>query len=299
MSNPNNSIGTPAAYGGRTSVNAYGDELAGYSRGILSGWGVAPAGGLDLNLGGSATVRDVAVAEDNAGNKTTINNISASPITVTIPAAPGTDARIDSVVLYVDASPQGISSAVDNPGACGVVIASGTVAASPTAPDDNTIRAAITADGATGTLAYYTVIANVTVSAGQTDITAGDIAGGNYTLGTGKVRVTPAYTNNQSLGYGYTGNLRRVGNTVTFQSWGQFNANIVDSRVLTETIPYGYRPIFQFYPQKFYADNINDSGRSVTWRFSPDGTIRIHGGVKNGDIVLSYITWQTNDDFPV
>ena len=75
MTNPNNAVGTNGAFGGRTSVNAFNDGLASYSAGIMSGWACEPSSGLTVVLGGDGNTRDVAIAEDNAGNKTTINNI--------------------------------------------------------------------------------------------------------------------------------------------------------------------------------------------------------------------------------
>lgn len=43
MTNPNNAVGTNGAYNGRTSVNAFNDNLAVYtSRGVISGWAMAP-----------------------------------------------------------------------------------------------------------------------------------------------------------------------------------------------------------------------------------------------------------------
>lgn len=178
MTNPSNAVGTNAAYGGRTSVNAFNDSLAAYSRGIISGWACAPSSGLTVVLGGSGTARDVAVAEDNAGNKTSIDNISGSPISVTMSAAPGANSRIDAIVAYVDNPPQGSSTVVDNYGACGLIAVSGTAAANPVAPNDSAIRSAITADGASGTTAYYVVLAYVTLAAGTTDIDASMISNG-------------------------------------------------------------------------------------------------------------------------
>lgn len=178
MTNPDNAVGTNGAFGGRTSVNAFNDDLAVYTRGIMSGWACSPNSGLTVSLGGDGSTRDVAVAEDNAGNKTTINNISGSPIDVTMSAAPGANSRIDAIVAYVDNPPQGSDTVADNYEACGLIAVDGTPSASPTAPDDNDIRSAITADGASGATAYYVVLANITIENGTTDITSGDITAG-------------------------------------------------------------------------------------------------------------------------
>lgn len=183
MTNPNNAIGTNGAYSGRTSVNAFNDNLAIYTgRGILSGWATAPSSGLTVTLGGDSSTRDVAIAEDNAGNKTTINNISGSPVSVTISAAPTTNSRIDLIVAYVDNPPQGSSDKVDNYEACGLIVVEGTVAASPSAPSEADIRSAITADGATGSTAYYVILSSITITSGTTDITSNMISAGGSAM---------------------------------------------------------------------------------------------------------------------
>ena len=178
MSNPNNAVGTNAAYSGRTSVNAFNDGLAAYGRGILSGWVASPSTGLKVQLGGTGTVRDVAVAVDNAGNRTTINNISGAPIEMTISAAPSTNSRIDAIVAYVDNPAEGVSTVADNPAACGMIVVKGNAAASPVEPNETMIRSAITADGASGVTAYYVILATVTIASGTTDLTSGNIAAG-------------------------------------------------------------------------------------------------------------------------
>jgi len=178
MTNPDSAIGTNAAYSGRTSVNAFNDGLAAYSRGILSGWNCQVSTGLTVILGGSAYTRDVAIAQDNAGNKTTINNISGDEVPVTLGAAPGANSRIDAIVAYVDNPPQGDSTEADNPGACGIIAVTGTPAVAPVEPNESAIRSAITADGASGATAYYVVLAKVTVPTGTTDLIAGYIEQG-------------------------------------------------------------------------------------------------------------------------
>lgn len=178
MTNPNNAVGTNAAYGGRTSVNAFNDDLNIYSRGIISGWACSPKSGMTVQIGGNGTERDVAAAEDNAGNKTSINNISGSPIDVTIPAAPATNNRIDLIVAYADNPPSGTSTVVDNPAACGIIVVSGTAASNPTAPTNAAIRSAITADGASGSTAYYVILAKIRVGTGVTTIGSGVITQG-------------------------------------------------------------------------------------------------------------------------
>lgn len=172
MTNPNDAVGTNAAYGGRTSVNAFNDNLSAFSNGVVSGWACVPNSGLTVSLGGDGTNRDVAIAEDNTGNKTTINNISGSPIDITIPTAPASLQRYDLIVAYVDNPPQGVTTTADNPAACGIIPVKGTPSSTPVAPDDNTIRTAITADGASGVTAYYVVLAEIHLLPGLSTITS-------------------------------------------------------------------------------------------------------------------------------
>ena len=178
MTNPNNAIGTNGAFDGRTSPNALNDIAAAFTSGIVSGWNCAPKTGMTVQLGGSASVRDVALAEDNAGDKLTINNRSGAPVEVTLAGAPATNNRVDAIVAYVDNPSTGDGNTTDNPTACGIIAVSGTVAANPTAPTDEQIRSAITTDGATGGVAYYVILATIRVGTSVTSIGSGVITQG-------------------------------------------------------------------------------------------------------------------------
>lgn len=181
--NPSNAIGTNAAYSGRTSPKAFNDVLSAFNgRGILSGWQIEPNSGMTIALGGDGNNRDVAIAEDNAGNMTTVNNIIGSPISFTIAAAPASQSRIDAIVVYVNNPPQGASTATDNYGAIGILDIQGTVAATPAKPNDSDIRTAITADGASGATAYYVVLGYVTIPNGTTTITSNLIEQGGVVV---------------------------------------------------------------------------------------------------------------------
>ena len=199
MTNPNNAIGTNGAFGGRTSVNAFNDNLSAWTRGVMSGWACEPDSGMTVALGGDSSVRDVAIAEDDAGNKTSINNISLAPVQVTIPGAPASNTRIDSIVAYVDNPPQGTATITDNYESCGIIVVSGTPTSSPVPPNESTIRTAITADGATGATAYYVVLANVSVANGTTDITSGEIMAGDVSGLNGEGVVSPSNIRNNAF----------------------------------------------------------------------------------------------------
>lgn len=173
MTNPNNAIGVNAAYGTRTSVNAMNDLAQIVSgRGILSGWTVVPKSGMTVSAGGVAGTRDVAIGEDNLGNRICLNNRLASSVDVTIPAASVSSARYDAIVVYANNPAQAANTTPDAPGVCGIIVASG----SASGVSDAQIRSAITADGGTGSTAYYAVLAQVYVGAGSTVITSANIS---------------------------------------------------------------------------------------------------------------------------
>lgn len=180
--NPNSALGTNGAFGGRTSVNAFNDVLAAFSKGgILSGWTCVPSSGMTVTLGGEADVRDVAIAEDPYGNKTTVNNISGTPVSVSLSAASLTGNRVDSIVAYVNSPASASATTLDNPSVVGIIAVDGTASATtPLPPDETAIRAAITADGGTGTTAYYVELAQILVPVGTTDILLNYIAQLNY-----------------------------------------------------------------------------------------------------------------------
>lgn len=181
MTNPDNTVGTNAGYDGRTTPNAFNDILGAFSRGLVSGWACVPDTGMTVEIGGDGTTRDVAIAEDNAGNRITINNRIATPVSITLDGAPATGNRIDLIVAYAENPPMGAgASSVDFPDAVGIIAVSGTPAGTPSDPDENDIRTAITADGATGATAYYVILARIEVGQGVTTIGSGSISAGDY-----------------------------------------------------------------------------------------------------------------------
>lgn len=187
--NPNNAIGTNGAYGGRTSVEALNDILNVFTGGgIVRGWECSPSSGMTVSLGGVSGYRDVAIAVSPTGTRTTVNNRTTSPVDVTLSTAPASNSRIDVIVAYVQNPPQGSTTVVDNAAACGIIPVSGTVSSSPTAPSDSDIRSAITADGGTGSTAYYVILATITVLKGVTTITSNYITqGAKVTVGTNNI----------------------------------------------------------------------------------------------------------------
>lgn len=311
MTNPDNAVGTNAAYGGRTSVNAFNDGLGAYSRGILSGWECVPNSGMTVSLGGSGNTRDVAVAEDNAGNKTSINNISGSPVDVTLDAAPGSNSRIDSIVAYVDNPPQGTSTIADNYEACGIIAVTGIASSTPTAPDDNDIRSAITADGASGVTAYYVVLASITIANGTTDIVDGDIAAGNIAqINVSSIDSTafsnlPVATTSGTLfvisSTNGVANYTRVGNVV-FAYMNSIFPNIsthTGQSIVSGSVPDGYKPAGNAMMFGGAVDGGSGTGNfSIT--IAPDNTRKLYNSFTTSTSTRVQLigTWVTNDAWP-
>lgn len=179
MTNPNNAVGANAGLNGRTTPNALNDVLSIFTgAGVASGWACSPKSGMTVQIGGGSS-RDVAIAEDNAGNRIAINNRSGSAISVTIPSASATSNRIDSIVAYANNPITGAgASDVDFPSQVGLIVVSGTASANPSQPTDAQINSAITADGGTGVTAYRVRLANIYVGQGVTTIGSGVITNG-------------------------------------------------------------------------------------------------------------------------
>lgn len=234
MTNPNNAVGTNAAFGGRTSVNAFNDVASVLSRGIITGWVCSAGGGMSVNIGGTADTRDVAIALDNSGNKTTINNISDAPINLTIDAAPAANSRYDVVVAYVDNPAIGNSTDVDNPGACGIIVVKGTASSSPVVPNESAIRTAITSDGASGSTAYYVVLAQITVGAGTTVIASGNITQSAYNSTIASTNILDGSITSSKIGSSAVTSGKIANNSVTTAKLA--NASVTFSKIDWTTV---------------------------------------------------------------
>lgn len=306
MTNPNDAIGTPAAYDGRGSVNGYGDPLGLVdARGIVSGWNCRPKSGMTVQIGGQSAVRDIAIAEDNANNRVTINNRSAAPVDLTISAAPSTNNRIDAVVAYVDQPATGDNSTSDNPDACGIIVVKGTVAASPSAPTEAQIRTAITADGATGSSAYYVVLATIRVGTNVSTIGAGVITQGtrvkptipsstitaamiaasavtNGKISLSKSTVTPGWTKVQ---LGTTINLYFATGNLSISQAGSSWQNYV-----AITAPSGFNSAHEFYG--FVSGLSNDAAEIVTGMVGGAGQVIVQVNNQYAGAVSSPVEWK-------
>ena len=161
MTNPNNAIGTPSGYGGRTSVFAYNALAQGYTSGIVSGFGaIADTNAIAILLGGSAIEKDVAIATNSYGEKAIIVNATTSSISVSLPS-PTSTAKYASIVAYISSNAPVSSAVLDNTNACGIIAVVGTGANFPT---ETQIRSAIASDGGDSLLSPYVVLARASYS---------------------------------------------------------------------------------------------------------------------------------------
>lgn len=172
MTNPDNIVRVRARNGGRASVYEANGWAQAYTSGLFDGDGVIQNTSADMNVlvGGSATNPDVLIAENASGYKIALDLVGQQAVAITAPAS---NSRISAIVAYTD--DLSLSTTEDtvtgSPASCGLIVVNGTAASSPSAPTDNQIRTAITADGATGSQASYCVIATILVASNTTIIT--------------------------------------------------------------------------------------------------------------------------------
>lgn len=214
QSNPNGTVGVSLG------IDPAGANEA-FSAGATSGFYVTPTSpaGMSVQVGGAVGVIDSALVRSASGITFPVGNVTGTPITLTVPAAPSTNSRIDSVVLYVDTSVT--ATATDGANAVGMEIVSGTSASSPVPPTEQQIRSAIQ-DGAS---IAYTVLANITVSSSTSTITASNISQANRAqLAADKIDFATIvqsgeYTNNSVALESFWTTFKRTGNiTINFDN---------------------------------------------------------------------------------
>lgn len=256
MTNPDNIVRVRARNGGRASVYEANGWAQAYSSGLLEGNGVVRNTSADMNVlvGGSASKPDVVLAENPAGYKIALDLVGQQPVAIT---APATNSRISAIVAYTDdlALASSEDSITGSPASCGLIVVNGTAAANPSNPTDNQIRAAITADGATGSQAAYCVIATILVANDTTVITnsliTSNVAGmssknldfAHFTTATYSNEIVPGASNPWFFTLTRCGNVV-VMNITSVQSGAQSGADDVNTGTWN-TIPDGYKPINQ------------------------------------------------------
>jgi hypothetical protein len=172
MTNPDNIVRVRARNGGRASVYEANAWAQAFETGFLDTTGIVTENtSVDMNVlvGGATANPAIVIAANPAGYKIALDIVGQTAVTLTPPSA---NSRISAIVAYTDdlsiASTE--TSVTGSPATCGLIVVNGEASASPAAPDEATIRSAITADGATGSQASYAVLALVTVASDATTI---------------------------------------------------------------------------------------------------------------------------------
>lgn len=172
MTNPNNMVRIRSRNGGRASVYEANAWAQTEMPGIILGDGVKENTTADLNVlvGGDYNKPNIVIAHNSAGYKIALDIVSQQAIPITPPA---TNSRFSLIVAYTDdlALPTTEDTITGSPSSCGLIVVNGATAASPKTPTDADIRAAISADGATGSEASYCVLAQIKVSSDTSAIT--------------------------------------------------------------------------------------------------------------------------------
>lgn len=170
--NPGNIVRIRSRNGGRASVYESNMWAQKFSGGLFSGSGVRQNTSADMNIlvGGSSNNPDVVIGQNAAGYNIAIDIVGTQAIAITKPAS---NSRITAIVAYTNdlSLTSADAGTTGSPSSCGLIVVNGASSASPVAPSDSDIRAAITADGATGSQATYCVIATILVASTTTNIT--------------------------------------------------------------------------------------------------------------------------------
>lgn len=130
----------------------------------------ATPAGMSIQIGGGSVVDSAVVFLSD--DRPVLLSTDGEPETVTIPTAPASGSRIDTVVSYVDnSSPSASSETPGTPEYVHTIVVSGTAASSPSAPTDSQIVSALPA----GANQRYIKWCDVRVAQGTTTITNSNI----------------------------------------------------------------------------------------------------------------------------
>lgn len=142
-----------------------------YRNGLFAGFSTtqnSPAG-MSVLVGANTTANSAVL--EYAGGKMALLSTDGTPQVVTIPTAPTSGSRIDSIVSYIDVTnPEPDSETPGTPEYVKTVVVSGTAASSPTAPTKAQIQSALPP-----TVENWYHWADVRVGANQTTITNSNI----------------------------------------------------------------------------------------------------------------------------
>ena len=271
--------------GGKTDEKGISQHLAGLFKGeVINGLAVTQ----DSPLGMSVLVSKGRCMIDSADDYPYLGFTDANEV-VTITAADGSNPRIDAIVAYVDLSVVDSTNA-NNPGAFEIVAVAGTPAGAPNPPNDGAVSTVI------GLGNPFIRLAHVTVGAGVTTITTGNVSDqrvfvglpdgfirSSDTLGQGvvtpekrsggfKIGIIPAATMNSTgnksiTGVGFKPKLVRFtaligGGSTVVASWGAMDENGNQYAFATAGIP---SPVamYRLGVDNFCILNLNTSGTTL------------------------------------
>lgn len=245
MTNPDNIVRVRARNGGRASVYEANGWAQAYSSGLLEGHGVTQNTSADMNVlvGGSQTKPDVVLAENPAGYRIALDLVGQQAVAIT---APATNSRISAIVAYTDdlSLTTTEDTVTGSPASCGLIVVNGTASVSPTAPTDNEIRTAITADGATGSQAAYAIIATVEVANDATVITNSLITTNKAILDTNNLDFSTFTINPKFMQTG--------SDNITYQTQGSGGGSVT----VTFSPEFDHAPIFIAAPKGPYSASV-------------------------------------------
>ena len=212
---------------------------------------VANATSLAVSAGGGMSVR-IAAGDGIISTPSSGKRIQSDAIeTVTISAANATYPRIDSVVVYIDSAVQPTTAVIDNVnGILKFAAVAGTPAASPTAPAESMIQAAIGAGN------RYMVLADVKVPNGATSMNTATftdrrkiatmVDSSNLAKKAVKAENIDFTT---MLTYGVNNSAQTISGSLVIQSgWVSFFGNSTKQQSVQVTFPKKFKEVYAVIP---------------------------------------------------
>ena len=274
-----------------------------HQRGYFHGFActqTTPAG-MSIQIGGTDSVDSALLAI--SGGRCVLLSTDGEPEVVTIPTAPASGSRIDTVVSYIDttsADPE--AETPGTPEYVKTIVVSGTAASSPSAPTDSQIVAALPA----GANSRYYRWCDVKVAANQTTITNSNITdkkpmSPNVYIATSVIDNITATLNgltkvaqkNAPIWYGVTSQLTRVGNVVILNFDGNANTTLEAWKAIssTEKLPAGYRPAKHISAFSWVEGAVSNLD------VYPDGHMEMYTR-NSGTYLKGYAVYPTDDSWP-
>lgn len=187
------SLGYPNQNGGRTTDAALFHSLGNIFTGTwVSGFKVRQNSplGMSVRIGGESDIPDDLLVRDAADAVFPVCNLSSQPVVAAVSTANSANPRIDTVVVYIDASVAANHTAANNENRTKIAVVAGTPATSPSAPSASQIKSVI------GSNSPYTVLADIRVNRGATSISDANITDRRWAV---KLRHAPIIDNTWQL----------------------------------------------------------------------------------------------------